>query len=74
MKNGGVSMQANAEPDLAQTGERLKPAMAGLISGILDLFLPSMGAGHSSAQVSRQQHLRIAPCYQCRVRRASLGD
>ena len=67
-------MQANAEPDLAQTGERLKPVMAGLISGILDLILPSMEAGHSSAQVSRAAALVHSPCYQCRVRQAGPGD
>lgn len=29
--------QANAEPDLQQTGERLKGLIAGLVEGILDL-------------------------------------
>lgn len=66
-------MQANAEPDLAQTGERLKPVMASLISGILDLILPSMEAGRS-AQVSRAAALVHSASYQCRVRQAGPGD
>ena len=47
----GVTMQANAEPDLAQTGERLRPVMAALIQGILNLVLPSVLAGDPTRQV-----------------------
>ena len=32
-------MQANAEPDLQQTGERLKPIVAGLLEGIMQLVV-----------------------------------
>ena len=31
------SVQANAEPDLQQTGDRLKGLVAGMVSGVLDL-------------------------------------
>ena len=51
-KNPGMLMQANAEPDLAQTGNRLRPVMAALIQGILDIFLPSIPAGGASPQVT----------------------
>ncbi len=50
-------MQANAEPDLAQTGERLRPVMASLVQGILNLVLPSVVAGDPSLQMSTKvQH------------------
>ena len=39
-----MTMQANAEPDLAQTGPRLMPVMASLISGTLDLVLQKLQA------------------------------
>lgn len=45
------TLQANAEPDLAQTGVRLKPVMASLVEGILDLILPPLLAGYTSLQV-----------------------
>lgn len=32
-------MQANAEPDLQQTGSRLKPIVAGVIEGIMQLVV-----------------------------------
>lgn len=32
-------MQANAEPDLQQTGERLKPIIDGLVEGIMQLVV-----------------------------------
>lgn len=32
-------MQANAEPDLQQTGSRLKPIVAGLVEGIMQLVV-----------------------------------
>ena len=47
----GMVMQANAEPDLAQTGERLRPVMASLNQGILNLVLPALLAGDPSLQV-----------------------
>ena len=34
-----VALQANAEPDLQQTGERLKPIIAGLVEGIMQLVV-----------------------------------
>lgn len=42
------SVQANAEPDLQQTGDRLKGLIAGMVSGVLDLV-----AGPSEQQ---QEH------------------
>ncbi len=67
-------MQANAEPDLAQTGDRLKPVMADLVSGILDLFLPLMEAGSSSAQVKRARALGHSFYDKCHVICASMGE
>ena len=32
-------LQANAEPDLQQTGSRLKPVVAGLLEGIMQLVV-----------------------------------
>lgn len=32
-------MQANAEPDLQQTGDRLKPVVEGLVEGIMHLVV-----------------------------------
>ena len=32
-------MQANAEPDLQQTGDRLKPLVAGVVEGIMQLVV-----------------------------------
>lgn len=32
-------LQANAEPDLQQTGSRLKPIVAGVIEGIMQLVV-----------------------------------
>ena len=32
-------MQANAEPDLQQTGDRLKPVVAGVVEGIMQLVV-----------------------------------
>jgi len=50
-KKPSIFMQANAEPDLAQTGNRLRPVMAALIQGILDIFLPSIPAGGATPEV-----------------------
>ena len=44
-------LQANAEPDLAQTGTRLMPVMAGLVEGILQLVLPAIEECINSTQV-----------------------
>ena len=34
-----MALQANAEPDLQQTGKRLKPIIAGLVEGIMQLVV-----------------------------------
>ena len=47
----GFHLQANAEPDLAQTGTRLRPVMAGLVEGILQLVLPAIEGRNTSTQV-----------------------
>ena len=40
----GHLLQANAEPDLQQTGIRLKPVIAGLVEGCLQLVADDMPA------------------------------
>lgn len=51
MPAGGVAfVQANAEPDLQQTGDRLKGLVAGMVEGALDLV-----AGPIEQQ-QQQQH------------------
>ena len=37
-------LQANAEPDLQQTGTRLKPVITGLVEGCLQLVADDMPA------------------------------
>ncbi len=44
-------LQANAEPDLAQTGTRLRPVVADLVEGILQLVLPAIEGGITFNQV-----------------------
>jgi hypothetical protein len=45
--------QANAEPDLQQTGKRLKGVIAGLVEGTLDLVAAPLEAQHGQqSQVS----------------------
>ena len=43
-----AQMQANAEPDLQQTGNRLKPIVAGLIEGIMQLVVDPLAQSHVS--------------------------
>ena len=42
--------QANAEPDLQQTGDRLKGLVAGLVEGILELVADPLAARQHSCQ------------------------
>ncbi|CAK0786864.1 hypothetical protein CVIRNUC_010078 [Coccomyxa viridis] len=44
-------LEANAEPDLAQTGTRLRPVVADLVEGILQLVLPAIEGGITFNQV-----------------------
>ncbi len=57
-----MTVQANAEPDLAQTGKRLRPVMASLVQGILNLVLPSVLAGDSLLQVDNAVSQMLRSC------------
>ena len=54
-------VQANAEPDLMQTGTRLKPVVAGVIEGIMQLVVDPLALSQVKLGTDTLQHL-LMPC------------
>lgn len=54
--------QANAEPDMAQTGKRLRPLVAGLVEGTLALVADPLERSRSGADGERSKPEADAKC------------
>ena len=62
-------MQANAEPDLQQTGDRLKLVVAGLVEGIMQLVVDPLA--HSQVKPPPPFPLQARPPFPLQARSRS---
>ena len=71
-------LEANAEPDLMQTGARLRPLVAGLLEGVCSLFLDDLarekvggwrwvGAGRGGCWMRVCLRACVCPCVHASV-------